>query len=251
MILWTTPVFRKRITYQTERFGTTKIQRVIVQKGLLALALRLVLYVRHTVKQPAACASSQSLPQLCCIQFFLIFLRHFCQSVCQLCNHVWFAFFFTPKAPIFDDSESLGPRTINTLSVRFPFQCPISYTTDHNKSRTKTQNKNSAHWFVFAVDYCVYVIHIDHSTVIFMYKYRAVYSVQGVWQACSYCTLRGAVCPSSCQRRQSMSSCLSVCPSVSRHLILQLSLFGHFRSLMTGFIKICWRNQSSLENRAK
>jgi len=30
MIRWTTPVSRKRITYQTERVGTTKIRRVIV-----------------------------------------------------------------------------------------------------------------------------------------------------------------------------------------------------------------------------
>jgi hypothetical protein len=83
-------------------------------------------------------------------------------------------FFFTPKAPIFDYAESPKPRTINTPSVRFPFKCTISYTTDHNKSRRKTQNKNSAQWFVFVADYSVYVIHIDHWTVIFMYKYRAV-----------------------------------------------------------------------------
>ena len=31
MIWWTTPVSRKRITYQTEHVGTTKIRRVIVQ----------------------------------------------------------------------------------------------------------------------------------------------------------------------------------------------------------------------------
>ena len=162
----------------------------------------LMLYVRHKVQQPAVFPSSQSVPQSCCTQFFLIFLRPICQSVCQLCNILWLAFFFfIPKAPIFDDAESPRPSTINTLSVRFPFQCPISSTTDHNKSRTKTQNKNSAQWFVFVVDYCVYVIHIDHSTVIFMYKYRAVYSVQAVCQACSYCTLRGAVSPSSCERR--------------------------------------------------
>jgi hypothetical protein len=138
------------------------------------LVLRVVLYVRHTMKQPGLFPSSQSVPQLCCTQFFLMFLRSFCQSVHQLCNILWLAFFFTPKAPIFDDAESPRTRTINIPSVRFPFQRPISCTTDHNKSRGKTQNKNSAHWFVFVVDYCLYVIHIDHSTVIFMYKYRAV-----------------------------------------------------------------------------
>ena len=31
MIRWTTPVSRKRITYQTERVGITKLQRLIVQ----------------------------------------------------------------------------------------------------------------------------------------------------------------------------------------------------------------------------
>jgi hypothetical protein len=82
--------------------------------------------------------------------------------------------FFTPNAPIFGNAESPRNRTINTQTLRFPFQCPISYTTDHNKSRRKTQNKNSPHWFVFIVDYCIYVIHIDHSAVIFMYKYRTV-----------------------------------------------------------------------------
>jgi len=30
VIRWTTPVSRKRITYQTERVGTTKLRRVIV-----------------------------------------------------------------------------------------------------------------------------------------------------------------------------------------------------------------------------
>jgi len=30
VIRWTTPVSRKRITYHTERVGTTKLRRVIV-----------------------------------------------------------------------------------------------------------------------------------------------------------------------------------------------------------------------------
>jgi len=33
VIRWTTPVSRKRITYQTERVGTTKIRRVILHSG--------------------------------------------------------------------------------------------------------------------------------------------------------------------------------------------------------------------------
>ena len=38
MIRWTTPVSRKRITYQTERVGTTKIRRVIVHKTFYTLS---------------------------------------------------------------------------------------------------------------------------------------------------------------------------------------------------------------------
>jgi len=37
VIRWTTPVSRKRITYQTERVGTTKLRRVIVQNTLWAI----------------------------------------------------------------------------------------------------------------------------------------------------------------------------------------------------------------------
>ena len=38
MIRRTTPVSRKRITYQTERVGTTKIRRVIVQNVKLIIS---------------------------------------------------------------------------------------------------------------------------------------------------------------------------------------------------------------------
>jgi hypothetical protein len=153
--------------------GQTQIKKSVYLQWyyLLYYLYCIIMYVHRTIKQPARFPSSQSITQLCCTQFSLCSYSPCVVSYAISCDS---PFFSLQKAPIFGYAESPRTRTINTPSVRFPFQCPISYTTDHNKSRRKTQNKNSVQWFVFVVDYCVYVIHIDHSTVIFMNKYRAV-----------------------------------------------------------------------------
>jgi hypothetical protein len=86
------------------------------------------------------------------------------------------------------------------------------------------------------LDYCIFVIHIDHSTAIFMHKYRAVSSIQGVCQSCSYCMLLGAfslkvVEKSDCQ---ACYVCLSAWNSATpnNRTLLKFNICD--------FLKICW-----------